>query len=226
MSATALGHTTVELAQAQLEAAHQRWKDAWLAGPTRLSWTTPPVQVGDPAPRIEVTDSDKATFPLARAWERGPALVIFLRHFGCSCTWRRLERLATETARYRDLGASVCAVGQAEAERTRLFACEREVTVPLLCDPERAAYHAFGVLEGQPPQIVYTNDLDGQPGIDLADDLARQGRYLVDSPWQLGAEFIVATTGVVALAHRYQCCDDFPPTELLTATLERANEAG
>jgi peroxiredoxin len=193
-----------------------------VAGPEFVAWNELPVQVGAPAPGITVADPCGVPFPLRTAWGSGPALVVFLRHFACPCTWRRLERLAGEVQRYAALGTAVYAIGQGEPERTKVFAAEHDVPVPLLCDPERKAYRAFGVLEGRAAQIVYTNELDGQGGLQFADACREQGCFLVDSPWQLGAEFVIDAAGEIALAHRYQCCDDFPPVELLAAAIAKA----
>jgi peroxiredoxin len=192
-----------------------------MAGPTFSTWKELPVQVGDPAPMLEVVDAGGQAFPLKTAWARGPALVLFLRHFSCSCTRRRVERLATEVERYTALGVSVVAIGQGEPERTRVFAADHNVPVPVLCDPERKAYRAFGVLEGRAPQIISTNALDGDKGLQYADKLLGEGRSLVDSPWQLGAEFVINGAGVIAVAHRYQVCDDFPSVESLAAAMEK-----
>jgi hypothetical protein len=41
-----------------------------------------PVQVGDPAPDIEVLDVDGRPVRLSTLWSRGPAVVALLRHYG------------------------------------------------------------------------------------------------------------------------------------------------
>jgi peroxiredoxin len=40
------------------------------------------VQVGDPAPDIEVLDVDGRPVRLSTLWAPGPAVVAFLRHYG------------------------------------------------------------------------------------------------------------------------------------------------
>jgi hypothetical protein len=53
------------------------------------------------------------------------------------------------------VGAKVVAVGQGEPARARRFALLHGLPCPLLCDPARRAYEAYGLLEGRPSQVVY-----------------------------------------------------------------------
>ena len=59
------------------------------------------------------------------------------------------------------------AVGQGEPERTAAVAQRRGHPFPVLCDPERRASEAFGLLEGTPAQVLHDfawkpNDRRGQ----------------------------------------------------------------
>jgi len=38
--------------------------------------------VGDPAPDLELLDSEERTVRLSSYWRRQPTVVVFLRHFG------------------------------------------------------------------------------------------------------------------------------------------------
>ena len=98
---------------AQVAAAEAAWLAGWLAGPTRTRWTSLPVQVGDPAPDLELADSTGARRRLSDAWASGPAVLIFLRHFGCSCLRERWESLEPALGAISDAGATVHLIGQA-----------------------------------------------------------------------------------------------------------------
>lgn len=210
----------------QEQAAEAEWLAAWLAGPKRTRWTTMPVQVRDRAPDLELADSTGARRWLSEAWASGPILLVFLRHFGCSCLRERWETLASEIEAFRGAGASVQFVCQGEPERTTVVAERRGYPTPVWCDPDRAAYDAFGLLEGTPPQLLH--DFAWQPGDGaLAEGVgltARSGtdRALVDDPWQLPGEFVVAKGGRIVLAHRYQYCEDFPAKGVLLGAIAAA----
>lgn len=214
-----------DLAQLEAEAEH-RWLAGWLAGPTRTRYEELPPQPGDAAPDPELLDTSGDPRRLSEFWTHGPALVIFMRHFGCSCLMERWEGLKIELDDYADAGARVVAICQAEPERARAVAARREYGFPLLCDPELRAYRAFGLLEGQPAQVLH--DFPWRPGDEeTARTLfiePRRGteRAVVDSPWQLPGEFVIGSDGRLALAHRYQYCEDFPPKTVLLGAIAAA----
>ena len=208
------------------EMAEQRWLAAWLTVPTHTRFEELPPQVGDPAPDPSLPDTSGEPRSLSEYWAHGPVLVIFMRHFGCSCLMERWEGLKVELSSFADAGARVVGICQAEPERARAVAERREYQFPLLCDPELAAYRAFGLLEGLPSQILH--DFPWRSGDEeTARTLfiePRRGteRAVVDSPWQLPGEFVIGSDGRIALAHRYQYCEDFPPKTVLLGAIAAA----
>jgi len=209
----------------QHEAAEAEWLTAWLAGPKRTRWTSLPPQVGDAAPDVELPDASGQVRRLSEWWRVGPVHLIFLRHFGCSCLSERWDRLRHEMAASTDAGAATVAVAQGEPERTAEVAAQHGYPFPILCDPDRRAYEAFGLLEGTPSQVLH--DFPWRHGdCESVEKLfaPRKGteRAVVDDPWQLPGEFIIAPGGRIALAHRYQYCEDFPPQTVLLGAIAAA----
>jgi peroxiredoxin len=212
---------------AKLEtAAEERWLAQWLTGPTRTRYEELPLQAGDLAPDQALPDTSGEPRRLSDFCAHGPLLLIFMRHFGCSCLMERWEVLKTELSTFADAGTRVVAVCQAEPERARAVADRREYQFPVLCDPDLAAYRAFGLLEGQPSQILHdfpwrADDEETARTLFLE---PRRGteRAVVDSPWQLPGEFIIGSNGRIALAHRYQYCEDFPPKTVLLGAIAAA----
>jgi peroxiredoxin len=206
--------------------AEQRWLADWLTGPTRTRYAELPPQAGDAAPDPELPDTSGYARRLSEYWAHGPALVIFMRHFGCSCLMERWEGLKTELADYTEAGATVVAICQAEPERALAVVTRRAYQFPVLCDPGREAYRAFGLLEGQPAQILH--DFPWEPGDEETARTQflepRRGteRAVVDSPWQLPGEFVIGSDGRIGLAHRYQYCEDFPPKTVLLGAIAAA----
>jgi len=215
-----------EVISAQEQAAEQEWLSWWLSGPRRTRWTSLPVQVGDPAPDLDLLDSNGERRRLSEAWAAGPAVLVFMRHFGCSCLRERWEALEPAVGAITAAGASVHLIGQGEVERTAAVAHRRGYTLPVWCDPDRVAYEAFGVLQGTPPQILH--DFAWHPDDEaLAEAVGRSARRgteraLVDDPWQLPGEFVVGQDGRIALAHRAQFCEDFPPDAVLLGAIAAA----
>lgn len=208
-------------------AAEREWLGLWKRGPTRTRWTTLPVQSGDKAPDVQLVDSSGTVVHIGDTWRSAPAILVFLRHFGCSCARDRVAKLKDEYAGYRQAGINVVAIGQGEPGRARRFALLHGLPCPLLCDPSRHAYEAFGLLEGRPSQVVY-----GMPDEFLRCDAetgatfqaSRRGTHTaaVDNPFQLPGEFVVDHQGVLCLTYRSQYCADFAEPQVLIAAAREA----
>ncbi len=211
----------------EIAAAEREWLEIWKRGPTRVRWTSLPVQPGDQAPDLELLDSSGARVRLSDAWNGSPAILVFLRHFGCSCAREYAARLKQQYAQYVAAGATVIAIGQGEPARARRFVQLHGVPCPLLCDPGRRAYEAYGLLEGRPAQVVY-----GMPDAFLRCDLetgadfqaSRRGTptAAVDDPFQLPGEFVVDRQGTLCLTYRAQYCADFAEPQVLVASVREA----
>jgi peroxiredoxin len=207
--------------------AEKAWLESWGVGPRRVRWTRLPLQVGDAAPSVTLKAIDGADFAVRDAWKDRPAVLIFLRHFGCSCASDRAERLKTEISRLTAAGASVIAIGQGDASRSQRFVQRTGLPCPLLCDPRRSAYEAYDLLEARPSQVVYGMPesflrRDPQVGRDFLQSRTGTDRAVVDSPWQLPGEFVVDRNGVIKLAYRSQFCADYADPDVLIAAVREA----
>jgi len=216
-----------EKLEVQIKSAEEEWLDHWKNGPTRLRWSRVPLQVGDMAPDFELQDSTGASVHLHDFWKDKPALLLFWRHYGCSCGIDRAKRLADEYSEYMKLGANVVVIGQGEPERAAEYRKNHKLPCPVVCDPTYKVYQAYDLLEGKPSQVVFDAPdeflkSDFQAGVGLQNSRRGTERAAVDSPWQLPGEFVVDTNGIVRLAYRYQYCEDWPNPLVLVAGIKEA----
>jgi peroxiredoxin len=216
-----------DLLEDQIRAAEEEWLERWTEGPTRLGWSQMPPQVGEPAPDLKLVDTTGASVPLSSFWRESPALIIFWRQFGCSCGLERASTLREQHDDYVAAGARVVAIGQGEPERSAVYAERYEMPCALLCDPEFRAYDAYGIVEGQPSQILFDAPEEfwaheREVGAEFQRQRREQGRPLVDNPWLLPGEFVVDRSGIIRLAYRYQYCEDFPNPLVLTTAIRTA----
>lgn len=210
-----------------VRAAEAEWLEHFTSGPTRTRWGSMPLQAGDNAPDMALVDHDGNDRSLSEYWRDTPALIIFWRHFGCSCGVERAQRLRHELEMYGSMGAQVVIVSQGDPERAAAYRRARELETPFLCDPDLRSYTAFGLLEGGVEQVLYDAPEEyWSHSHDVGARLVRQrrdmGRPLVDNPWQLPGEFVVSAGGRVSLAYRYQYCEDFPDPLVLRTAIRRA----
>ena len=213
--------------QPPLNEAEQRWLSGWLEGPQRTRWNVMPPQMGDLAPDISLLDSDGVQVRLSDFWLKTPIVLVFLRHYGCSCTAGRIARLVEEVPLLEAEHAHVLCIGQGEPSRAQRFKIERNLHVMLLCDPERRSYDAYGLLEGLPSQIVYDAPeeflrRDAEAGTNL--QFSRKGtpRVPVDSPWQMPGDVVIGRGGRIRLLHRPAYCDDYIDSRVLLASLRES----
>jgi peroxiredoxin len=200
---------------AETDAAGRQWLEHWRTGPTRQRWTDLPPQRGDLAPDLEVVEARSGeAMRLSRLWANRPALLLFWRHFGCSCGRDRAERLRAEYAGYVAAGASVALIGQGEPERTLTYAVANGLpdSLPLFCDPGEAAYRAYGLLEGGPTEVLFDapdNYLvcELEAGRGMAADRRALARPNVDNLWLLPGEFVVRPDGHLETTYRFQFCE-------------------
>ena len=210
-----------------IEAAEQHWKAAWEIGPTRLRWTSLPPQVGDVAPDATLLDHDGRPTILSTLWAERPVLLLFWRHFGCSCGMDRAARLRAELDDYRAAGGQAVIIGQGEPARAARYRERQQLEVPILCDTDRASYEAFGLLQGTTAQILFDAPdpfLRCELDAGMGRSASRHGtdRALVDDPWQLPGEFVIGTDGRIRHAHRYSWCEDYPDPRVAIAVLREA----
>ena len=92
----------------------------------------------------------------------------------------------------------------------------------MLSDPELTAYRAYGLVQGTPAAVLHDHPWspgDEETGRKWQEGRAGTERALVDDPWQLPGEFVVAPGGIILHAHRYQYCEDFPPKAVLKGAI-------
>ena len=207
--------------------AEEEGRTLWDKGPTRTRWSQLPLQVGDQAPDFELFDSTAKKIMLSSFWNGKPALLLFWRHYGCSCGRDRAARFQEEYPKYLELGANVVVVGQGEPERASAYAEKNKIACPVLCDPNYQVYQAYDILEGKPSQILFdAPDEYLKCELDAVNNLfeSRKGtdRAIVDDPWQLPGEFVVDKQGIIRLAYRYQYCENWPDSRVLIAGIKEA----
>lgn len=212
-----------------LNDAEAEFLDLFVAGPERIRWEELPPQVGDPAPDRALLDQHGDPVRLSAYWADHPALVVFWRHFGCGCGLERAERFVDEYDGYVDAGANVVIVGQGEPVRAEAYATEHGITCPILSDPDRKVYEAYGLLDLLPAQVLQGApqpllELSRDAVEELAADRRDSGRPLVDSPWQQPGEFVIDRDGTLRLTYRYQYCEDYPDPSVLETAIQLATD--
>lgn len=215
----------------QTDAACDRWITQYLAGPQVTRWTSPPLQADDPAPSLAVIDARTgATLTLDHCWSNGPALLIFWRHFGCSCGRDRATRLIEEMELYRPLGVTVAMICQGEPERAQVYLNANRIPddVLVLLDSNEAAYRAYGIVDCGPIEVFFDAPdeylrRDEAAGRAISQARKEAGMPVVDNTWLLPAEFVIAPDGKVVYVYRHQFCENWIDPRVHVAAIRTAN---
>ncbi len=206
-------------------AAEAEWLEKWTAGPTEELGVL--LASGAAAPDLTLQDDSGAMVRLSEFWSAGPALLMFWRHFGCTCGMERATRLIVESESYEEAGLTSVVISQGEPERAAAYRQEHDIPYPILCDPDHVAYRTYGVgqwavervLFDAPPEYwQHPHDL----GVEFQNGRREQGRPPVDDPWRSAAEFVVGGDGVIRLSYAYQYCEDYPDPRVLTTAAQLA----
>lgn len=177
--------------------------------------------VGDPAPDANVLDLGGAPVRLSQFWRRGPAVVVFLRYFGCPFCQAQVVALRRDEPRFREAGGTIGLVGHGHPHEAKAFVEGKRLPFPLVLDPDRSAYRAYGLVQGRAVQVLGPKVVlpwlraevsaeTRQRGLKGGSFFQMPGTFVVD-----GAGVVRLTGGLVRLAYLSRHVADAPSNELL-----------
>ncbi len=180
----------------------------------------PSPTVGEPAPGISVLHAATGeSYALPRLWQTGPAVLLFLRHLGCTFCRELVSQLRQDVTRFCERGVTLALINVADTKQTNLFCAERDLGLPFLClsDPQRSAFTAYGLSRVGPLELF-------TPHVVARGIQATLHGHFVGMPkgdlFQMPGVFIVDTEGIVRYAHRSKDMSDNPPNADLFAVLD------
>jgi peroxiredoxin len=167
------------------------------------------IKVGMPAPDARLYDAAGVEIALSRCWSERPALLFFLRHFGCALCREHLQRVRGVYPAIQARGGSAVAVTFGEPHGAARFAQMQGLPFPVLADPARHAYHAFGLTDGHLVDVFDPAALLRQAAQALRGNIPYITSIAAAS--QRGGVFIVDGSGIVRLAHIATPIYNYPP---------------
>ena len=113
---------------------------------------------------------------------------------------------------FRAAGAEVATVSFAQSRALQHYARDLRIPFPLLSDPERGSYEAYGLRKGSFWSIF------GPKTVWEYVKLMSRGRLfrgIQADPFQLGGDFVIDGDGIVRFAYRSEDPTDRPSAERL-----------
>ncbi len=174
------------------------------------------LKFNDPAPDVELLDTNSNSVRLSSFWQRGVLILAFTRHFGCPQCKEMMDQLIEARPALTERGLRLVIVTHASAESAKAFCDERASGAVCLADPNRDAYRAYGLYRGNfwqtllSPRIWRSNRR-----------LAREKGYTPETPpqgqdaYQMSGTFVIGTDGRIRLPYYYEDIADHPPVDLV-----------
>lgn len=185
-------------------------------------------EVGDPAPDALLIDLLGEEVRLSSFWRERPAVVVFLRYFGCPFCQTQVVMLREEHDRIRAIGAGVGLIGHGDPSAAQEFATAKGLPFPLLLDRDRGSYRAYGLIQGKAMQVLTPRvalpwvkaELSAetrQRGLKGGSFLQMPGTFVIDP-----SGIVRAMSGTVRMAHRNRHVADTPSIDGLLEALRGA----
>ncbi len=167
-----------------------------------------------------VLDRTGAHRRLGDVWARRPALVIFLRHFGCIGCAAQVDAVVPRLPELSALGVGLVLVGNGAPEFIDAFVQRQALDgrpVEIFTDPSLAVFRAAGLRRSRwasagPRALLELMRafFDGHRGAGT----------LQGDAWQQGGALLVDTDGTIAFQHRSESLGHAArPAELIAAAL-------
>jgi peroxiredoxin len=183
-------------------------------------------EVGDPAPDALLVDVQRNEVLLSSLWKERPAVVVFLRYFGCPFCQTQVVLLRNEHERIRRAGAEIGLVGHGDPGAAVAFASSKRTPFPLLLDRDRGTYRAYGLVQGKAMQVLSPrvalpwikaelSTETRQRGLQGGNFLQMPGTFVIDA-----GGVVRARGGFIRMAHRNKHFADAPSIERLLDALE------
>ena len=169
---------------------------------------------GDRAPDPPLLSTAGTELALSWFWQDRPAVVVFLRYFGCPFCQAQVVGLREDRQRFDEAGASVLLVGQGSPEEAAAFGERRRVPFPTLIDPDRNAYRAYGLYNGRLSQVMGPAVAGPFLRVNVHRE-TRQGPLHGGAFMQMPGTFVVDASGILRLCHRNLTVADSPANDLL-----------
>lgn len=155
---------------------------------------------------------------LGGEWESRPAVVVWLRHFGCLLCREQAADFRARLPEIEALGARLVLVGNGEPAQAREFEAERCPGCRVLTDPGLRSYRTIGARRGW---RFVLGPAALRAGVRAFRRGFRQARVrgIAD---QLGGVFVLLPGNRVAYSHLSGSAGDHPPADTVIAALRSA----
>jgi len=174
------------------------------------------LKFNDPAPDMELLNSDGVPVRLSSFWKDRVLILAFSRHFGCPQCKEMVDELVTASPKIKEKNLGLVIVTMGTPEEAKAFCAERAPGVICLSDVERIAYQAYGLERANVWQSflslnVWRSNRRLKKERGWNTDLPPKGQDAL----QMAGTFVIAPDGRIRLPYYYDDIADHPDVDLL-----------
>jgi hypothetical protein len=165
-----------------------------------------------------VLEPDGTKLRLAGAWAEHPAVIVWLRHFGCVFCREQVEEIRSRRSEIEGLGGGIAFVGNGTARAAAWFQKKFAADSKVLTDPDLASYKAIGARSGM---LSTLGPSAWGAGLRAFRSGARQSMTRGHA-YQQGGLVVMAPKNRVLYQHISRAAGDHAPVADVLAALEAA----
>jgi peroxiredoxin len=191
----------------------RRWP-SWMLDAVRVREQPTTPEHLDALAEISLPDPDGSAVRLRDLWRDGPAVIVWLRQFGCPFCRAYATELNQARSRFAEAGARLVLIGQGTPDDATRFRRHLRIDLPVLTDLDRVTYLWAGTklatLDELIGPIVVARGL-----LAMARNRVVLGHNTADEA-QLGGSIVVLPDGTIPFSHISRDASDMaPPAEIL-----------
>lgn len=190
-----------------------RWP-SWMLDAVRTREQPATPENIDALAEITLPDQDGHPVRLRVLWQDRPAVIVWLRQFGCPFCRAYAVELNRARSRFREVGARLVLIGQGTPEDARRFRRHLHIDLQVLTDADRVTYFWAGTKLATLDELIGPFVV-GRALLQMARQQVVIGHNTADEA-QLGGSIVVTPDGRVPFAHISRDASDVAsPAELL-----------
>lgn len=170
----------------------------------------------DALAEITLPDQDGRSIRMRELWRDGPAVIVWLRQFGCPFCRAYAVELNRAQNRFTEAGARLVAIGQGTPEEAGRFRRRLRIGLQVLTDADRVTYLWAGTKLATLDELIGPL-MVGRALVRMARQRVVVGHNTADEA-QLGGSIVVTADGRVPFAHISRDASDVAsPADILAA---------
>ena len=154
--------------------------------------------------QIEVLDPKGRPVFFGELWKGQPAVIAFVRHFGCLMCFEQVSDMLTLAPDIEAAGARLCVIGNGNPLHASVFMAEAGLTRDVFTDPARILYQRLAMRHG----VFSTLNAKSTRHARRAYRRGFRQHGVHGDPWQQGGVLVVCTDGTVSFVQRFDVAGD------------------